>query len=54
MSSFLFSFFVKFYIRIILNICVIVNSSFVKLIFFIKLSICDKFMLSYYLKHGRL
>lgn len=54
MSSFLFSLFVKFYICIMLNIYVIVNSIFVKLIFFIKFSIYDKFMLSYYSKHGRL
>ena len=50
----LFSVFVKFCIRIILNISVIVNSLFVKLIFFIKFSISDKFLLLYYLSYARI
>lgn len=51
-----FSFFVKFciHIRIILNKYVIVNNVFVKLIFFIKLSISDKFLLLYYLNYARI
>ena len=37
-----------------LNISVIVNSLFVKLIFFIKFSIPDKFLLLYYLNYARI
>lgn len=50
----LFSVFVKYRICIILNISVIVNSLFVKLIFFIKFSISDKFLLLYYLNYARI